>query len=712
MKFKQIISALLLLCAATFSAAQSGVLPSASCTVTDRYYNPLRNIISGKDNFLLPVNLNDVSPYFVLAVLAAEDKRFFEHGGVDLQSVARAAWQNFSAGQVVSGASTITQQLVSASKPKEKTITAKIKQALGAVKLEGKLTKQQILEAYFNTVNLGGNIYGVEAAAKIYFNNNAAGLSLSQSAFLAGIIKSPVRYNPRKNFSAALKRRDFILEQMFKNGFINGELYRAALTEKIILSSSPAPFAAPHYAEFISKTYPCTGRVKTTIDGNIQLYIEKLVPEYLKKLEKNKVSNAAVIVLDNATGDVLAFVGSADYFDEKAQGFVNGVLALRQPGSALKPFVYAAAFENDFLPSDKIKDEDTFFEGGFRPKNYDEEYHGDVTLRQALGCSYNIPAVAVAQKIGVGRVLETLRKVGFTTLTKPAQDYGLGIALGNGEVSLLELANAYRALANGGVWMPVRFTLEPAAAQSGAAHRAISAQAAFMTTDILADNAARSSAFGLNSPLNLPFSFAAKTGTSKDYRDNIAAGYNRRFTAAVWTGNFNGEPMRKVSGITGAAPLLKDIFMFLQDKYPQEQAKNNNSFDRPQTVLVEEVCAQSGLLAGKDCPLKITEVFPLGKLPKPCNLTKAQHGGEALDSKAAEGIIFPADGDIFKADPAVPQASQQLLFKADAQGKWFVNGKEYNCNSQKCFWPLTVGKFNLKLVTPAKTYQVNFTVLR
>lgn len=712
MKFKQIISCVLLLCAAVVSAAQSGVMPSASCAVTDRYYNPLRNIISGKDNFLLPVSLNDVSPYFVLAVLAAEDKRFFEHGGVDLQAVARAAWQNFGAGQVVSGASTITQQLVSASKPKQKTITAKIKQALGALKLEGELSKQQILEAYFNTVNLGGNIYGVEAAAKMYFNNSAAGLSLSQSAFLAGIIKSPVRYNPRKNFSAALKRRAFVLEQMFKNGFINGELYRAALGEKIILSSSPAPFAAPHYAEFISKNYPCAGRLKTTIDGNIQLYIEKIVPEYLKKLEKHKVSNAAVIVLDNATGDILAFLGSADYFDEKAQGFVNGVLALRQPGSALKPFVYAAAFENGFLPSDKIKDEDTFFEGGFRPKNYDEEYHGDVTLRRALGCSYNIPAVAVAQKLGVGRVLETLRNVGFSTLTKPAQDYGLGIALGNGEVSLLELANAYRALANGGVWTPVRFALDPAAYQTGAPHRAISAQAAFMTTNILADNAARSPAFGLNSPLNLPFSFAAKTGTSKDYRDNIAAGYNKRFTAAVWTGNFDGEPMRKVSGITGAAPLLKDIFMFLEEQYPQAQTQKNTSFDKPQTITVAEVCAQSGFLAGKNCPLKITEVFPLGKLPKPCDLSKARHGGIEQESGAEAGIIFPADGDIFKADPAVPQGSQQLLFKAGAQGKWFLNGSEYNCSPQKCFWPITVGKFNLKLVTPAKTYQVNFTVLK
>lgn len=712
MKFKQIISCVLLLCAAVVSAAQSGVMPSASCTVTDRYYNPLRNIISGKDNFLLPVSLNDVSPYFVLAVLAAEDKRFFEHGGVDLQAVARAAWQNFGAGQVVSGASTITQQLVSASKPKQKTITAKIKQALGALKLEGELSKQQILEAYFNTVNLGGNIYGVEAAAKMYFNNSAAGLSLSQSAFLAGIIKSPVRYNPRKNFSAALKRRDFVLEQMFKNGFINADLYRAALGEKIILSSSPAPFAAPHYAEFISKNYPCAGRLKTTIDGNIQLYIEKIVPEYLKKLEKHKVSNAAVIVLDNATGDILAFLGSADYFDEKAQGFVNGVLALRQPGSALKPFVYAAAFENGFLPSDKIKDEDTFFEGGFRPKNYDEEYHGDVTLRRALGCSYNIPAVAVAQKLGVGRVLETLRNVGFSTLTKSAQDYGLGIALGNGEVSLLELANAYRALANGGVWTPVRFALDPAAYQTGAPHRAISAQAAFMTTNILADNAARSPAFGLNSPLNLPFSFAAKTGTSKDYRDNIAAGYNKRFTAAVWTGNFDGEPMRKVSGITGAAPLLKDIFMFLEEQYPQAQTQKSTSFDKPQTITVAEVCAQSGLLAGKNCPLKITEVFPLGKLPKPCDLSKARHGGIEQESGAEAGIIFPADGDIFKADPAVPQGSQQLLFKAGAQGKWFLNGSEYNCSPQKCFWPITVGKFNLKLVTPAKTYQVNFTVLQ
>lgn len=713
MRFKAnlIVPLFLIFCAASL-AAQSIVAPS--CSVTDRYHNHLRNILSGKDSYMQPVNINDVSPYFVLAVLAAEDKRFFEHNGVDVQAIARAMWQNMSGGAIISGASTITQQLVSASKPKEKTITAKIKQALGALKLESKLNKQQILESYFNTVNLGGNIYGVEAAAQLYFNSSAKALSLSQAAFLAGIIKSPVKYNPRRHFSAALKRRDFVLGRMHADGFINSELYKMAMTEQIKISDTPPVFSAPHYSEFISKkAASCDGEIQTTIDGNIQAFMEGLLPSYLATLQKHRVTNAAVVVLDNVSGDVLALAGSADYFDIQAQGFVNGAFALRQPGSALKPFVYAASFENGLLPSDKINDEDTFFDGGFRPRNYDEGYHGPVTLRRALACSYNIPAVALADKLGTGRVLQALRLSGFTTLTKPAQDYGLGIALGNGEVTLLELANAYRTLANGGLWSPVRYSLNPVILQEGKAHRAFSAQSAFMVTDILSDNDARSPAFGLNSPLNLPFEFAAKTGTSKDYRDNITAGYNRRFTVAVWTGNFNGEPMRKVSGITGAAPLIRDIFMFLQTHYPQEQAENkNSSFNKPSDIIVAEICPISGLLAGPNCPERLREVFPFAKAPKgSCALLPAKHNNEEAGALQESGILFPADGDIFKADPSVPAASQQIQFKSAHKGKWFVNGKEYPCPPE-CFWPLRAGKFNLKLVSLGKTYSINFTVLK
>lgn len=711
-----ILSIFILFCAADLLPAAQNTVFAPSCDVTDRYHIPLRNILSGKDNYFQPVDIDNVSPYFVLAVLAAEDKRFFEHGGVDLKAIARAMWQNISGGKIVSGASTITQQLVSASNPKNKNIISKIRQAAGAFKLEKEMSKRQILQAYFNTVNLGGNIYGVETAARIYFNSRACALSLSQAAFLAGIIKSPARYNPRKNFPAALKRRDAVLGLMYENGFINDELYKTALGEKIELTSNPPAFTAPHYSEFIAAKVPdCKGEIQTTIDGNIQSFIEGLLPSYLEKLKTHRVTNAAVVVLDNASGDILAFAGSADYFNADAQGFVNGAVALRQPGSALKPFVYAAAFENGYLPSDKINDEDTFFKGGFRPRNYDEGFHGSVSLRHALACSYNIPAAALTDALSAGKVLDTLRKCGFISLTKTAQEYGLGISLGNGEVTLLELANAYRVLANGGEWSPLRYALNPLISQEGKARRVFSEESAFMVTNILSDNNARSPAFGFNSPLNLPFAFAAKTGTSKDYRDNIAAGYNRRFTAAVWVGNFNGESMRKVSGITGAAPLLGDIFMFLQARYPQEAAENKrNSFDKPSGIVRAEICQLSGLLAGANCPYRTEEVFPQGKAPqKICALSKEEHIGQKPQSSTPtkQGILFPSDGDVFIWDPSVTSLGQQLLFKANLRGKWMLNGQEYKC-PQECFWPLKEGEFTLELLTPSKTYSVKFTVLK
>ncbi|MDR1684247.1 MAG: penicillin-binding protein 1C [Elusimicrobiota bacterium] len=653
-----------------------------SCKITDRYGRPLRNILSGADGVLVPVAIEDVSPWFVLAVLAAEDKRFFEHGGVDIKAAARAAWQNAAGGQILSGASTITQQLVSASRPKDKSLLSKIKQVIDASALEAQMSKEQILEAYFNTINLGGNIYGAEAAASAYFNTTARALSTAQAAFLAGVIKSPAGYNPRKNFTAAKKRQKQVLGLMLKNGYVNQNLYQAALDEQITVNAQNPALSAPHYAEFIKTKLPaCRGEARSAIDGNIQAHIEALLPAYVGMFKQNNLTNAAAVVLDNKTGEVLAMAGSAGYFDERAQGYVNGALALRQPGSSLKPFVYALALENGYTANTKIEDEDKFFSGGYRPRNYDEGYHGAPTLREALACSYNIPAVQVASVLGADKILDILKRAGFDSLNKTAQDYGLGLALGNGEVTLLELANAYRALANGGLWSPVVLSLQPALKTAGAPRRVFDEKTAFIITDILADNAARAAAFGMNSPLNMPFNFASKTGTSKDYRDNWAAGYNARFTIAVWTGNFNGEPMRRVSGITGAAPLLRDIAMYLDAAYPSAEA-----FARPPGVKDEDL-----------------------RLPP----AKAAALAAAAPERKEEGITFPQNGDVFMLDPSYPKEGQQILFKAAAGGDWFVDGAKLPCaaRAQSCFWPMQKGRFEVKLDADGKTYKVNFEVL-
>lgn len=673
--------------------------------------------MSGKDGIMTPVKLQEVNPWFVLAVLAAEDKRFFDHSGIDLKASARALWQNINAGRIVSGASTITQQLANAIEPKQRTLKGKIKEAYSAAVLEKNFSKEEILEAYFNTVNFGGNIYGVQAAALIYFDTSASALSVSQAAFLAGLIKSPTRYNPLKNFSAAVKRRDEVLKRMLENEYINTEIYEISLEETIEISKQKKKFTAPHYGLFIAgKAKGKTPLVQSAIDGKIQEYIEEILPVYMASLAKNNVTNAAAVVLDNKSGEVLAFAGSADYFDEEHSGQVNGVLSLRQPGSALKPFVYGAAFEKGFLPSDKVEDSDKFFKGEFRPKNYDEEYHGTPSLRQALACSYNIPAVQVAGEVGAFRVLETLKNAGFTTLNKSADFYGLGISLGNGEVNLLELANAYRALANNGIWRPMVYALNPQLKQEGpASRRVFSAETAAMLTDILADNNARAAAFGLNSPLNMPFDFASKTGTSKDYKDNWAAGYSRRFTVAVWVGNFDASPMRRISGITGAAPILRDIALFLDKNYPDGKIKTDTSFDIPQSMTHADICPISGKLAGRDCASSARELFPIDKMPKEnCPLSAEEHTQENISVLgSAEGILFPSEGDIFVQSPALDKAAQEIKFRSSEAGYWFLNGQKLNCGlSKECFWPIKNGKFLLELKTPKQEFSVKFEVLK
>lgn len=700
-----------------FAQARIVFVQDNSVTVTDRNFNPLRNILSGKDSMFIPATLQEISPWFILAVLAAEDKRFFEHNGIDVKASARALWQNVSSGKVVSGASTITQQLANALEPKERNLKGKLKEANLASLLEKQYSKEEILEAYLNTVNFGSNIYGVQTAAFIYFDTNAESLSVSQAAFLAGLIKSPSHYNPAKNLSAALKRRDTVLKRMFDNGYINKEIYDIALEEKIKISAQNKRFTAPHYGLFVASKakQKNSALIQSTIDGKIQAYIEDILPIYIKNLSANRVSNAAAVVLDNATGEVLAMAGSADYFDGQNSGQVNGAVSLRQPGSALKPFVYGAAFEEGFLPCDKVEDSDKFFSGNFRPKNYDEQYHGTPSMREALACSYNIPAVQVAGKLGTYKILQLLKNLGFSSLNKRADFYGLGLALGNGEVSLLELANAYRTLANNGIYSPMVYALNPLIKQGGQPKRVFSVQSAAMITDILSDNNARSAAFGLNSPLNLPYDFASKTGTSKDYKDNWAVGYSRRFTVAVWTGNFDGAPMRRISGITGAAPIMHDIALFLEENYPSFSAKGGSSFNLPPSLVYADICPVSGKLVSKGCNGSIREIFPLEKQPKEyCALNSAEHKeGSYAVLGSAEGILFPLSGDVFMQSPYLDKEAQQIKFKASESGYWYLNGEKLPCGKTKeCFWQSRSGKFTLRFEGRLKTYTTRFEVLK
>lgn len=682
---------------------EEAFLLAPSKQIYDRYGAPMRGFLSENNTYYLPVPLADVSPWLIAAAVAAEDKRFFSHPGVDVKAVLRAAWQNAREGEIVSGASTITQQLARAVEPRPKTLWGKAGEAWNALLLERKMTKEEILEEYFNLLELGNLTQGVEAAARFYFNVPASELSLSQAAFLAGLAKSPTQYNPLRHFARALKRRDWVLKKMLDNGFIDREMYDIALTEKLELRSAARPFSAPHFTRFLQPLVPASAKdVYATIDRELQLYAEELVKNYVSRLAEENVTNAAAVVVENGTGAVLAYVGSADFYNEKNNGQVDGARALRQPGSALKPFVYGLAFEKGALtPASLIEDEDTFFEGGFRPRNYDESYHGPVSARGALACSYNIPAVKAAEKSGAANLLALLRRAGFSTLEKPADFYGLGLALGNGEVRLLDLTNAYASLARGGVYKPLLVAREPVIRLPGREARVFDEKTAYLVTDILADNNARAPAFGLNSPLSVPFPLAAKTGTSKDYKDNFTLAYTPRWTIGVWVGNFDATPMQQISGVTGAGPIMHDLAVYLQRKYPSPP------FETPEGVTRALVCAQSGLLAGPACKHTKEEVFDFAHLPAVCD-------GKHTASAPALAITSPSAGDVFKLDPSVPLSSQSVKFEAACRVSgcaWTLDGNTLPGVSCQTWWTLKPGKHALSVACGGEKASVSFEVL-
>ncbi len=671
--------------------------------IYDRRGAPVRGFLSENETYYRPVPLSDISPWVVAAAVAAEDKRFFSHAGVDVQAVLRAAWQNASGGKVVSGASTITQQLVRAVEPRPKTLWGKAGEAWNALLLERKLSKEEILGEYFNLLELGNLTQGVEAAALFYFGVNAADVSLAQAAFLAGLAKSPTYYNPLKHFARAQKRQRYVLKRMMDEGFIDKEMYALALSEPLELRAQARPFDAPHFTRLLRPLIPPeTADVTSTLDRELQLYAEGLVKNYISRMQDENVTNAAVVVLENATGAVLAYVGSADFYDDAHQGQVDGVRALRQPGSALKPFAYALAFEKGLLnPASLLSDEDTFFEGGFRPRNYDDSFHGLVSVRSALGSSYNIPAVKAAEKTGAPALLALLRAAGLTSLTKPADFYGLGLALGNGEVRLLDLTNAYASLARGGVYRPVVLAAEPSIVLPGKEGRILEENTAYLVTDILKDNNARAPAFGLNSPLSVPFELAAKTGTSKDYKDNFTLAYTPRWTIGVWVGNFDATSMQKVSGITGAGPIMHDLAVYLNEKYP------SNPFETAPGIMRALTCTQSGLLAGPVCKHTKEEVFLTDHMLAVCD-------GKHTVFSPALTVLSPQEGDVFKWDPAVPAASQQIKLAAlcvDTVCRWMVDGAKLPAQTCEAWWPLSPGKHRAVVMCGGEMQEIAFEVL-
>ncbi len=683
------------------------------------------------------------------ATLAAEDKRFFSHGGLDLLAIARAAAMNWQAGRVLSGASTLTQQLIKisstqvtsppATKP-PRTLAVKLREALQARHLEMLWGKERIAAEYLSRVSYGNLFTGCEVAAQGYFHKPLAHLTPAECAFLAALPQAPGRLNPFRNATAVSPRQQRILARMHELGWLSDEALAVAKTQPLVLQRFNGGFAAPHAVELLQAHIPEPHQppttILTTLDPALQSYAETVITTRLTTLRQYHVEHAAAVVLENATGHILALVGSRDYFASDG-GQIDGAWVPHSPGSALKPFTYALAFERGATPASIVADLPIEFKtetGLYRPENYDHRLYGPMTYRSALGNSLNISAVRVLRSIGgAPTLLMALQNLGLSTLTEPAEHYGLGLTIGNAPVRLVELTNAYATLARLGLAMP--WSLVP---QQVTGQRVLSEHSTYMVADVLSDNQARVLTFGPRSPLQMPFRVACKTGTSTSYRDNWALGYTPEYTIGVWAGNFEGQPMEGVSGVTGAAPILRDLFIHLHEATPLTWYTEPPGLERgridprtghrltvnsppsrlsredlwpiehpPSTAVASDYDAQGRALLPLDYAAWLTT--PSNWLG---DLATTARSEESLPSPLK--ILSPTDGLVVHLDPDVNGGQGRLLLQAlpEVGATWHCETLKLIQEGKHTFAQLNAGTHRLNVQRGAESVSVSVRVVR
>jgi penicillin-binding protein 1C len=581
--------------------------------VTDRVGEPLRFFLPADQRWRFPVKLSELPAELPRALVASEDRWFWRHPGVNPAAIARAAWANLAAGEVVSGASTIPMQIARMADPGPRTVTRKLVEAFRAVQLERRFSKRELLEIYLNLTPYGGNLEGVGAAAWFYFGKTPDRLSLGEIALLTALPRSPVRYDPTLHPAAAAAARDRVLRQLAARGAFPRQEIADALAQPLPRMRRRPPFAAPHLAEAAVRRLPGETRIRSSLDSRLQAIAEEQVRGRIADLRSTGIGNAAVVVIENGTHAVRALVGSAEFHEPAFQGQVNGAVARRSPGSTLKPFLYAMALDQGrIIPDSWLLDVPTDF-SGYVPENYDERYRGRVTVREALVLSLNACAVRLLSEIGLADFHRLLRRGGLGSLDRPAEHYGLPLILGAGEVRLVDLVNLYASLADGGVYRPFRL-VEAAPGRTAAREpegvRLFSAGAAREIAAILTD---------LRRP-DLPESWdltrdgpavAWKTGTSYGHRDAWAVGFSRRYTIGVWVGNFDGRPRKGISGSQHAGPLLFDLFRALGDR-GDDRGGGPAPLAAPEPETIE-VCAESRALPGPYCPVRLRVPYLPGR---------------------------------------------------------------------------------------------------
>ena len=558
----------------------------------DRNGGALRTLLGADELKCDPVPSARISHWAGKALIAAEDKRFYDHPGIDVLAIFRASCQNLSSGWIVSGASTLSTQIIRMTTPRKRCLNTKFTEAFRALQMEQELSKADILNQYLNRAPFGSNLAGIESASRFYFNKSSAHLSLGEASLLMGLPQSPSRFRPDRHLSRALKRRDYVLERMHTLGMINETAHTAAKQQPLSIGSNSDGFSAPHFCDLLAATRPLSGGTcRTTLDPELQQMAAEELKRQSRRLLPHGVRGGAVVILDVRTGAIRALVGSPDYNNPNG-GQVNGATARRSPGSALKPFAYAQAFDRGFYTPETVLGDVPMQFKDYAPRNASREYHGLVTVRNALIESLNIPAIQTVQKIGLEPFAQHLRMLGLRGLDNPASHYGVSLVLGTAEFCLLDLVNAYGCLARAGEWKPYRLLESTRPAPPA---RIFSPSAAWFISDILGGQERSLSFNGHLADVNQP-RVAWKTGTSNGHRDAWTIGYNPEYVVGVWLGNPDGHGVNALVGAESAAPIVARLFRRL---YP-----NNYGpwFTRPAGLRSAQLCSVSGKPVGPHCP--------------------------------------------------------------------------------------------------------------
>ena len=676
--------------------------------VLDRNGMPLNVTYQNRWNIHDQIFLHDIPHFLQQAFVVSEDQRFYRHKGADWTARVHALFQNVKALGSIRGASTISEQVIRMWHPRPRTLWSRWLEGIEAGRLENVFSKNDILEFYLNQIPYAGRRRGVVRASRDFFDRDLDTLSIKEMLALVVMVRAPTRLDVRKNSTGLVRSIQQLADRLLKYGILDKEQYATIRKAEIRIREAALDVTADHFVQYLYQRQPSsdlwrTGRLHSTLDSGFQLLAQTILDNRLKDLKNRGAKNGAVLIVNHRRNEVLAWVNSGAHLDELPASWFDAVTTPRQPGSTLKPFLYALALSKGWTAATLVDDSplsESVGRGLHSYHNYSRIHYGSLRVREALGNSLNIPALRAIQFVGVDEFLDSLHKMGIRSLRQHPDYYGDGLALGNGEITLLELVQAYTVLARQGVYRPLKCLMDEVPRQ-GEAHRIFSTETASLIGNILSDPAARRLEFDNGSLLRFPVQTAIKTGTSSDYRDAWAVGYNHGLTVGVWIGNLDHNATEGITGANGPALVLRSLFAEL----------NHHRDTRPlylsPHLIKAEICRDTGFKADRFCA-SLTEWFVPGTGPK----TKPT----PADNLKPVYLRHPSEGMQLAMDPRIPDDQEAFVFKlanlsAPTPVDWYVNGRRVGSTSSgEYLWALQRGQHTVRArIQPANSGPVTET---